>query len=175
MSQIYQDENHQFQFDFSSALWATDKLHDIYSKNKVGILSDVDFVVETEDSILLIEYKNADIPGAVHPEVFNPVDQKRENKIAFKFYDSWIYLSATQKYKPVKYIYILEYPNDDTVTRKRIRNRIADLLPFKLQKLPEIKMEMIHDFEVLSISEWNAHTQYRAFPISPVGTTTTRS
>lgn len=170
MTQIYQDENRQFQFDFSSALWSTDKLHDIFSQNKAGILSDVDFIAETEDNILLVEYKNADISGVAHPEVFNPLDQKRENKIAFKYYDSWIYLSALQKGKPVKYIYILEYPNDDTVTRKRIRNRIADLLPFKLQKLPEINVEMIHDFEVLSISEWNAHTQYRAFPITPVGT-----
>ena len=75
MTQIYQDENQQFQFDFSSALWAINKLHDIYSQNKVGILSDVDFIVETDDSILLIEYKNADISKAVHPEVFVPRDQ----------------------------------------------------------------------------------------------------
>lgn len=170
MTWIYRDENQQFQFDFSSALWATNKLHDIYSQSKVGILSDVDFIVETDDSILLIEYKNADISEAVHPEVFDPLDQKRENKIAFKYYDSWIYLTALQKSKPVKYIYILEYPNDDVVTRKRIRNRIADLLPFKLQKLPEIKVEIIHDFEVLSISEWNTHTQYCTFPITPINT-----
>ena len=170
MTRIYQDENRKFQFDFSAALWATDRLHDIYAQNKVGILSDVDFIAETEHSILLIEYKNADNAGAVHPEVFNPFDQKRENKIAFKYYASWMYLSAMQKSKPVKYIYILEYPNDDAVTRKRIRNRIADLLPFRLQKLPEIKVEMIHDFDVLSISEWNAHTQYREFPITPVMT-----
>ena len=170
MIQIYQDENRKFQFDFTSALWATDQLHDIYSKNKAGILSDVDFIAETEDYILLVEYKNADITGAIHPEVFNPLDQKRENKIALKYYNSWIYLSAAQKCKPIKYIYILEYPNDDIVTRKRIRNRIADLLPFELQKLPEIKVELIHDFEVLSISEWNTHTQYQEFPITPVDT-----
>lgn len=167
MSQIYQDENRQFQFDFSSALWATDKLHDIYSRNRVGILSDVDFIAETEDSLLLVEYKNAKLPDAVHPEAFNPSDQKRENKIAFKYYDSWIYLSAMQKSKPVTYVYILEYPNDDAVMRDRIRNRIAKLLPFALQRQPEVKTEMIHAFKVLSISEWNA--QYSAFPITPVG------
>lgn len=143
-------------------------MHDTYSQNKVGILSDVDFIAETEDSMLLVEYKNANVPGSAHPEAFNPLDQKRENRIAFKYYDSWIYLAAMQKSKPVKYVHILEYPNDDAVMRKRIRNRIANLLPFKLQKLPEIKMEMIHDFEVLSISEWNAHTQYKTFPITPV-------
>ena len=168
MNQIYQDENRMFQFDFSAALWASDQLHNIYNKTNVGILSDVDFIAETEDNIILIEYKNADILGAAHPEAFRPLDQKRENKIAFKYYDSWIYLSAIGKNKSVKYVYILEYPNSDVVTRKRIRNRIADLLTFKLQKLPEIRIEMIHDFEVLSISEWNAHEQYKAFPISPI-------
>ncbi len=168
MSQIYQDENRQYQFDFSSALWATDRLHDIYSQNKVGILSDVDFIAETEDSVLLIEYKNAKISGAARPEAFNPSDQKRENKIAFKYYDSWMYLSAMQKAKPVTYVYILEFPNDDAVMRKRVRNRISDLLPFKLQTRPEIRVEMIRDFEVLSISEWNAHAQFGAFPITPV-------
>lgn len=79
-----------------------------------------------------------------------------------------IYLSALQKSKPIKYIYILEYPNDDVVTRKRLRNRITNLLPFKLQKLQEVKVEMIHDFEVLSIAEWNAHAQYKAFPITEI-------
>ena len=168
MSQIFQDENRCFQFDFSSALWATDKLHDIYSRNKVGILSDVDFIAETKDSLLLVEYKNASIAQAVHPEAFNPFDQKRENKIAFKFYDSWIYLSAMQKNKPVRFIYLLEYPNDDAVMRKRLRARIADLLPFQLQKSADIRVKMIEDFEVLSISEWNAHASYGAFPITPV-------
>ncbi len=168
MSQVYQDENHQFQFDFSSALWATDALHDIYSKNNTGVLSDVDFIAETEKYMLLIEYKNANIPGAVHPEVFNPLEQKRENKIALKYYNSWIYLTAIKKEKPVKYIYILEFPNDDSVMRKRIRNRITNLLPFKLQECPEIQMEMIRDFEVLSIVEWNDHPDYKIFPISAI-------
>lgn len=68
MSQIYIEENQAFQFDFSAAMWASDKLHELYSKNGVGILSDVDFVAETKDTILLVEYKNANISRAVHPE-----------------------------------------------------------------------------------------------------------
>ena len=96
------------------------------------------------------------------------MDQKREHKIARKYYDSWIYLTAMQKSKPVAYIYILEYPNSDAVMRKRIRNHIADLLPFQLQKLPEIQTELIRSFEVLSIAEWNVHSKYRFFPITPV-------
>lgn len=168
MSRIYREENQLYQFDFSAALWGTDAVHDVFHNNKAGILSDVDFIAETQEYILLVEYKNAAVSQAVHPEKFDPTDQKRENKIAYKFYDTWIYLSAIQKEKPVRYVYILEYPHGDRVVRKRIRNRIADLLPFELQKLPEVKVEMIRNFDVLSISEWNAHEEYGMFPITPV-------
>lgn len=168
MTQIYQDENKIYQFDFSSALWSSNMLQQIFHANKAEILCDVDFIIETHEEILLIKYKNADVPGAVHPEAFQPLEQKREQKIARKYYDSWIYLTAIRKNKPVTYIYILEYPNSDAVMRKRIRNHIADLLPFQLQKLPEIQTELIRSFDVLSIAEWNAHSKYRFFPITPV-------
>lgn len=167
-AQIYQDENHIYQFDFSAATWASDQLHDIFHSNRVGILSDVDFIAETDDSLILVEYKNAKIEEAVHPEQFQPFDQKRENKIAYKFYDSWIYLTATQRHKPIIYVYVLEFPTGDAVMRKRLRNRIAELLPFKLQTLPEIKDELIRDFYVLSIEEWNAHECFRRFPIERI-------
>ena len=111
MTQIYQDENKIYQFDFSSAIWSSNMLQQIFHTNNAGILSDVDFIAETHEEILLIEYKNANIPGAAHPEAFQPMDQKREHKIARKYYDSWIYLTAIRKNKPVAYIYILEYPN----------------------------------------------------------------
>jgi hypothetical protein len=170
MGRVYQDENHAYQFDFTTATWSSNDLHDIFSQNGAGILSDVDFIAETEDELFLIEYKNANISGAAHPEKFEPMEQKRENKIAFKYYDSWIYLKSIQKSKPITYIYILEYPNGDSVTRKRIRNRIAALLPFQLQKLPQIKENMLSAFEVLSIDEWNSHKKYGQFPIQRVST-----
>lgn len=72
-----------------------------------------------------------------------------------------IYLTAIQKSKPITYIYIPEYPGSDAVMRKRIRNHIADLLPFQLQKLPEVHTELIRAFEVLSIAEWNVR------PVNP--------
>ena len=165
---IFQEENHYYQFDFSSAVWATDGLHDTFQNNKANILSDVDFIAETDDSIILLEYKNANIGAAENPDAFKPTEQKTQNKIAYKFYDSWIYLKAIAKNKPIRYVFILEYPKGDSATRKAIRNKIIDLLPFELQKLPEIKHEMISKFEVLSIDEWNEHEEYRKFPITPI-------
>lgn len=76
MSRIFQDENHTCKFDFTKAQWATDGLHNIYSQAKAG-LSDVDYLVETEKAILFIEYKNADIAEAAHPERFNIKSDKK--------------------------------------------------------------------------------------------------
>lgn len=167
-SKIFQDENHCYQFDFTDAIWVTDELHDTFQKNKASILSDVDFIAETENEIILLEYKNASISSAVKPERFVPSDQKRLNKIAYKYYDSWIFLKAIGKNKPIRYIYILEYPKRDTTTRKAIRNKIIDLLPFELQRLPLVKQKLILEFEVLSINEWNLNEKYKNFPITPV-------
>lgn len=111
-------------------------------------------------------YKNANIPGAAHPERFNPSNQKTLRKIAFKYYDSWIYLKAIAKNKPFHYVYILEYPNGDSTSRKAIRNKITDILPFNLQKRPEIRENLIKRFDVLSIAEWNE--QYKEFPITEI-------
>ncbi len=171
MSQVYQEENGVYQFDFSEAVWSTDQLHDIFQKNGAILLSDVDFVAETSEEMILLEYKNANITRAANPTAaFDPFGQKLESKIAYKYYDSLIYLTAIQKEKPVRYVYILEYPNGDVVARKRIKNEITKLLPFRLQNLPQVKHEMIHSFDVLSIDEWNKHEKYGAFPISKVCT-----
>lgn len=165
---IFEEENHLYQIDFSTALWATDKLNEIFHQYTNSLLSDVDFVAETEDEILLVEYKNANVPGASKPDAFNPKNQKLVQKIAFKYYDSWMYLRYLKKDKPFHYIYILEYPNGDPVSRKWIRNMAARMLPFGLQNLPEVQDNMISAFDVLSIEEWNEHDTYKAFPITPV-------
>lgn len=168
MNQIFEEENHVYQFDFSKAKWAIDSLHDVFSQNKVSILSDVDFIAETDNCLILVEYKNSNIPGAVNPEAFDLQSQKLQNKIAYKFYDSWIYLKARGKEKPMKYVFIVEFPNADLVMRKRLREKISNLLPFKLQSSPEIKCKIIESFDVLSISEWNTHDVYKNFPITSI-------
>jgi hypothetical protein len=167
MNAVYIEENGAYQFDFSQALWATDELHRAFHSTHVD-LSDVDFVAETETELILLEYKNATITGAVKPEAFRPSDDNKIKKIAWKYYDSWIYLMALKKEKPCTYVYILEYPRADSVTRKAIRNKIMNKLPFDLQKLPQIKRQLIKELQVLSIDEWNNHETYKRFPITPV-------
>ena len=56
-SKIFQDENHCYQFDFTDAIWVTDELHDTFQKNKASILSDVDFIAETEMRLYCLNTK----------------------------------------------------------------------------------------------------------------------
>lgn len=169
---IFTEENHCYQFDFSKALWATDQLHEIFHQNGVSILHDVDFIVETSNEIIFLEYKNASILKARQhantTKTFNPMADDKLNNIVKKFYDSWIYIKALDKDKPVKYVYILEFPNGDSVTRGAIRNKIVKQLPFTLQKLPEIKINLIDSFHVLDIKEWNKDSFYGQFPIKEI-------
>lgn len=163
VKQIFQDENHTCEFDFTKAQWATDELHDIYVQAKAG-LTDVDYLVETEKEILLIEYKNADIAEAAHPERFNIKSDKKINSLVKKYYDSLHYLTLTRKGKDKRKIYvcILEYPGSDGVSQRYVRNRLADKLPFVLQKQINSGEKLIDEVHVWTIRDWNQ--QYSEFP-----------
>lgn len=164
---ILTEENGVYCIDSGKALWETDNIHECYSKTGTT-LNDVDFVLEMDAKLLLVEYKNATIPGASHPEAFQPLVDKKIDNVVKKYYDSLHYLALIGKNKPKDYIYILEYPGGDSVTRKAVRNIIKKKLPFKLQSELSDKVKLIDKIEVLSIKEWNEHEEYGNFPIKPV-------
>ena len=83
---IFKDENESWQIDFSSALWATDKLNETFSLVKDSILSDVDFVVEVEDFVLFVESKNSNFKEA--KQALDPLDREKIKSVARKYYDS---------------------------------------------------------------------------------------
>ena len=170
---VFKDENEKFTFDFTKAIWAFDKLNEVYNEKVKSTLSDVDFIAETEDAIIFVEYKNVDwiIEGAVNPSAFkNKIkDDKHYIKIAQKYYGSLIYILACNKKKNYKFVYILECNDADSVMRKFIRNKIRTKLPFELNAVEEVKMEVINSFEILSIEEWNMHSEYSQFPIKEIG------
>ena len=43
---------------------------------------------------------------------------------------------------------------------------IKKRLPYKLKELPEITVNLINDFKILSIREWNE--QYSIFPLTKI-------
>ena len=110
MAVIYTEENGQYTLDCSSAIWSTDRIHDCYqggtdAYGNIGFLCDVDFVIESQDYIILVEYKNANIVAAANPGAFNPMDDNKLTNVAKKYFDSlhWLYLEG--KDKPKKYVY----------------------------------------------------------------------
>lgn len=163
------EENGRYALDCHNALWATDQIHHTYQQARVR-LNDVDFVQETEDLLILVEYKNASIEGAAAPEAFKPQDDKRVDLIWRKYFDSLHYLALKGKTKPKHYVYILEYPKGDATARRRLRVRIKKDLPFSLHTVMGVEPEMISQFSVLSIQEWNEHELYGKFPLVPVAT-----
>lgn len=78
------------------------------------------------------------------------------------------YLSLLDKTNLIRYIYIIEYPNVDVTTRKRLRNRLKKELPFSLQDMIGNGKKLIEQVEVLSIDEWNTDSEYGNFPIKQI-------
>lgn len=163
---IYTEENGRYRIDCTKAVSSTDSIHALYQNAGIHI-KDVDFVIEGEDYLLLVEYKNANISGASNPNGFRPEDDKKIEDITRKYYDSLHYLTLMGKGKPKYYIYILEYPTGDCVTRRRIRNRLKTELPFSLQDQFEPGIRLIEKIDVLSIEEWNMDSVYGNYPILP--------
>lgn len=167
MKNIFIEENGAYCIDCKAAVWATDKMHEDYHNAGIHI-NDVDFLIENAMYILMVEYKNACLANAKNPGAFHPMEDKKISIITRKFYDSLHYLRLLDKIKPVQYIYILEYPNSDITTRKRLRNRLKTELPFSLQENIGNGKRLIDRVEVLSIDEWNADDNYGIFPIKRV-------
>lgn len=175
----YTEENGLYSIDCTAALWSTDGIHRYYQDpthtyGVIGFLCDVDFIIETESHILLVEYKNADVPGAAHPERFNPSSENKLENVAKKFYDSshWLYLMGKDKTKI--FIYLLEYPAGNSSSRLMVRNKLQQRLPFALQsKITGAGRKLIDDVKVLNISEWNSDVELGKYPFKPVNNANT--
>ena len=172
MEKVFIDENGEYELDYSKAVWATDQMHRIYHDAKVQ-LSDVDFVIEDVESIMIVEYKNANTKKAVElsykTKPFNPMDADKLYSVVRKFYDSCHYLHLLGKSKPVQYIYVVETPNDDSTMRKRLRDRMKTQLPFALQQNMDTGIKLIEKVDVVSIKEWNEDSTYGKYPFVKIG------
>ena len=162
MNKIFVEENGIYQIDLSTTVYAVDDLKEKY-KSIAHILSDVDWIAETEDSIFLIEYKNDKIEKA--REKINT--EKLYDTLVKKYYGGAFYILSCGKSKPINYICIIESMLLDSVMRKRMCASVKKRLPYEIQKSPEINVNLISDFKILSIQEWNE--QYSMFPLTEAG------
>ena len=177
MERIFTEENGFYALDCTESVWATDKIHDVY--HQAGFpWSDVDWVIETENDFLLVEYKNAAVPGAANPAKFDlskgDIAEKVSRSLALKYYDSQHFLSLLQTKKPKRYICILELLNGDYRIRQNMRILISEKilsLPGKIPSLSgcinpvEALEKPVESVEVLSIDEWNNHPLYGRYPL----------
>ncbi|MCM1047942.1 MAG: hypothetical protein NC433_05915 [Clostridiales bacterium] len=167
MEKIFTDENGEYRLDCSRALWATNQMHQVYHDAKVQ-LSDADFVIEDMETIMVIEYKNANIKKAVDlsykTEPFNPMADSKFHSVIRKFYDSCHYLYLLGKSKPIQYIYVVETANGDATMRKRLRERMKTQLPFALQRNMNTGIKLIEKVDVVNIKEWNEDSTYGKYP-----------
>ena len=167
MKNVLIDENGDYGIECSNAIWASDQMHQDYHNAKVQ-LSDADFLLEDEEAIMIVEYKNDNTKKAreksLKTKTFNPMDDKKFASTVRKFYDSLHYVHLLGKYKPVKYIYVVETPNGDLTMRKRLRARMKTQLPFALQENMNTGIILINKVDVLSIEEWNMHKEYGKYP-----------
>ncbi|MFI3211776.1 MAG: hypothetical protein R3Y24_00380 [Eubacteriales bacterium] len=166
MNKIFNEENGIYQIDLSTTVNAIGNLHEKY-KNIGHFLSDVDFVFETEEDIFLVEYKNTDIDKSDPTKFLIKVSNGEiYNWIHKKFYGSMFYVLSAMKNKKINFIFVLECKEADDIVRKRIRNKAKNRLPFRLQADESINRNLIHNFEILSIAQWNEI--YPMYPISKV-------
>lgn len=83
MSKIFVEENGVYGIDCTDAVWASDQMHGDYYEAGLHI-NDVDFVIENSTDVFLAEYKNADIPDAVNPGAFNPMEDKKVDVVSIE-------------------------------------------------------------------------------------------
>ncbi len=173
MPDVLIEEKRNYGIDCRNAVWASDEIHEAYHACGLpDILCDADFVIETSDSILLVEYKNSNVPEArAHVTAdteYDPFQSDKFNKIVSKYYDSLHYLRLLGKEKPIHYVFVLEYPKGDSTSRRALRNRLKKRLPFDLQDRVGTGIKLIESVNVVNISEWNENVTYGQFPIKPV-------
>ena len=144
-----------YTFDFSDSL-------DAFKANCISFhdLSAVDFVVETENKVLLIEIKNPDNKKATkesREKFFNDLENDfYPYKIGAKFTNMLLrkWVAGSFYNKPIIFIFILEFKNLNPGERRRLEERISQRLPFSLNN-PDFKAkEVLEDFELLSIEEF---------------------
>ena len=169
MPDLLIEEKGNYGIDCRNAVWASDEIHTAYDDGGLSNLCDADFVIETPDCILLVEYKNANVPEArAHARKdteYDPFQPVKFNKIVSKYYDSLHYLRLLGKEQSIHYIFVLEYPKGDSVSRKALRNRLKKHLPFKLQEMTDTGIKLIEAVDVVNIDEWNDDSVYGQFPI----------
>jgi hypothetical protein len=161
------EENRKYKIEHGSEIdWV--ELHTIYQKAGSGcsLLCDVDVVIEMEDKVVFMEYKNYDVSQSPNPSKPPSVSSDKGGrerevlsvKIAKKYFGSYVAIKSMQGLydKKYKYYFVIECSSLDSALRIELYERIRAKLPFNIQNdLPRIKKPLIDEFKLLDIKKWN--------------------
>ena len=67
---VFTEENGYYEIDCRKAVWATDEHHKLYHDHTATMLSDVDWIIETRDKVLFVEYKNGNVYSSNQFSIF---------------------------------------------------------------------------------------------------------
>lgn len=161
-------EEKDLRFDFSGSVdaFVFDQM-DSSLPNYHGIdeMSKVDFIVETEESILFIEVKDPDCPNCseegvsrFHTKLNNGTLPK---SFASKFIDTFLYRWAEDKLtKPIHYLSLVTIDNAQVVY---LTDEIAKKIPPLGKDAPRWSRQLFQNCQVFNMEMWN-----EIFPQWPV-------
>lgn len=160
MEKEYFDEHKLAKFIFHGAENVYE-LHDVTNRLH---LSDVDFIVETEQDRLFIEYKNSNV--IKEHENINTFNSKvssgeLQKKLIRKYWDSLIVMQAIQSdTKNNIYEVIIESDIIDKAVRKRLKKRLFDSMVRRIEEYG-IEDKLIKNVMVFNTETWKkSHPEF---------------
>jgi hypothetical protein len=164
------DEESSITFDFSAALSAYKV--DIQGEIPNGFHM-VDYLIETEKIMLLLEVKNLNVSKATEQSRKVFYEKLKSGKftydMVYKYKDTLLYQMACDNKieKPIYYYVILEENEIPVNSRLAITKKIYSLLPWHMEKIVEIKNPLIENFAIISLSDWNhLFPQFKAIVVN---------
>lgn len=168
-NRIFQEGD--YQIDCSNAIFASNGMRDYYQQAIFAKyqLSDVDWVIEDDKYIYLVEYKNSNVKNAVDMSIEDKIES-----LSKKFHHSLLFLFAIGANKQVKCISILNSQKDDAKSRQIVRNILLNKLPITMKRILPREEKIINDVIVFSIDDWDNHDYFgKKYPISQIGSSDT--
>ena len=145
-----------YRFDFTNC--ATAQKADTITYHD---LSSVDFIMETNDNIVLIEVKNPDHPSATTQSRKSFLDDLRSDVYPYLISDKFknvllcTWARGEKFEKPIWCVLLLEFGMMTKTDIAKLREKVFNRLPFSLNK-PEFgsKQHFEKRFDLLSVSEF---------------------
>ena len=153
MDKIFNESGYTFDFSESISAYVADRptYHD---------LSAVDFVVETDNSFILIEVKNGDNKKATvksqlefHNELSSPAFPYQ---MGDKYKDVLLREWSKNKLfdKPIICVLIFEFNSFAKTEKAKLKEKIFSRIPFTLNLEPFCNRELIKEFKFLTVDEF---------------------